>query len=57
MTGLPQVPDLGGRTLDLETAVAVIVRLKRKLYPWMHVKKCADGTVVITLSPKPKGAA
>lgn len=45
----------GNKTLDIDTVVQVVARLKSQLYPWIHIKRMADGTVVVTISPKPEG--
>ena len=49
-----QLPS-GGMTLSFETVVQVIARLKSRLYPWIHILRKSDGTVVVTISHPPKG--
>ncbi|WP_063039689.1 hypothetical protein [Nocardia pseudovaccinii] len=50
----PQLGLTGGQ-MPLEMVVAAIARMRELWYPWMHILKRADGTVVVTISQPPGG--
>lgn len=37
--------------------VRLLINLRAKVYPWMHILARADGSVVVTLSPPPQDGA
>lgn len=51
---IPQVP--AGSYLRFETVVQIMIRMRKRLYPWMKIKNRADGTLEVIVS-RPPGAS